>query len=468
MDRNASMFSHAAEDFAALALPAPHLCCDDVMAPATWMLRPDTVGGHGPDTEEVVGPDGARGAFLDTAGGVDPNTARGARSPSAGFYDAVLCDPPYGMRAPVLRNGMGTTWQQAMPSDITSALLALSAGLLKPGGRMALFLPARGAEAELSLEELVDRRVAASTGSAVTAGGDAVAGVEGCMGPEAAAGDDGGEIDSSGASGLTVQPSGYYERGQTGSGGDLRGHADPRLAPTSILSLHDTPDTPPAAIPAPSLSALGLRLVFGRKQRFHTRKSRRAGSSAVPILGGGTGAFARWLCVFEREAGVPCPPSVLKQPQPAAEGRRDGLLAQQIPGGGAGALPPPGHEGAGAWEARCGQSAPLHPAAVEGARAPTDTTGEGIPTAEPVVPAVPTAKGDPPLPPLIAMSTGSRGGGYAAAIRGCIDAAGARAALASLCGAADVYTFTSAIAACGRCGDWRAALDLYEQVGVSS
>ena len=43
-----------------------------------------------------------------------------------------------------------------------------------------------------------------------------------------------------------------------------------------------------------------LRLCAGRLQRFSTRRSRRAGSSAEPRPSRGPGAFARWLVCLER------------------------------------------------------------------------------------------------------------------------------------------------------------------------
>lgn len=56
---------------------------------------------------------------------------------------------PFTPYTQVLREGLGATWQQTIPSDIMIALLRLSASLLRPGGRIALFLPARGAEVRI-------------------------------------------------------------------------------------------------------------------------------------------------------------------------------------------------------------------------------------------------------------------------------------------------------------------------------
>ena len=64
-DRNASAFALAADDFAALALGEPTFGCGDVLSPAGPLLGPE----------------------------------------AAGTYDAVVCDPPYGLRAGARKTG---------------------------------------------------------------------------------------------------------------------------------------------------------------------------------------------------------------------------------------------------------------------------------------------------------------------------------------------------------------------------
>jgi hypothetical protein len=97
----------------------------------------------------------------------------------------------------------------AEPSDeITGAVLELAEVVLAPGGRLVLFVPARGDDVSLSLEALLEKRL-------------------------------------------------------------------------------------------PSAQRPHLRLVHGRKQRFATRRSRRADFHGVPTALMGGGAFVRWLCCLE-------------------------------------------------------------------------------------------------------------------------------------------------------------------------
>uniref|UniRef100_A0A7S2JLU4 Site-specific DNA-methyltransferase (adenine-specific) n=1 Tax=Haptolina brevifila TaxID=156173 RepID=A0A7S2JLU4_9EUKA len=168
IDMNRSAFEGVAADFSRMALPAPKLVCGDVLAPR-----------HTPELA------------------------------SDALYDAIVCDPPYNLQAPVFVQGSAQTGPLAA-ADLTSAVLGLAARALTPGGRLVLFVPARGAEVSLTLEELLARRM------------------------------------------------------------------------------------PPAA------HRPALRIVYGRLQRFSTRRSRRAGSSATPRASRGPGAFARWLICLER------------------------------------------------------------------------------------------------------------------------------------------------------------------------
>ena len=171
VDCDAAAFQGAAAEFARHGLPAPQLLEGDVL------------------TKRALG-------ALTT-----PTT-----------YDAILCDPPYGMRAPVLREGKVVAERSSSaepPDEITGAVLELAEVMLAPGGRLVLFIPARGDDVSLSLEALLEKRL-------------------------------------------------------------------------------------------PSAQRPHLRLVHGRKQRFATRRSRRADLHGVPTALTGGGAFVRWLCCLER------------------------------------------------------------------------------------------------------------------------------------------------------------------------
>ena len=129
------------------------------------------------------------------------------------YYDAIISDPPYNLRAPVFVDGALSGSQDPRPAaDLTAAVIALSGRLLSPGGRLVLFVPARGAEIDLTLEALLEKR----------------------MGP--------------GASAIVGAPG--------------------------------------------AKTAAELRVVHGRLQRFSTRRSRRAGSSASPRA-----SFVMLLCI---------------------------------------------------------------------------------------------------------------------------------------------------------------------------
>ena len=172
VDQNASAFENAPDDFERLALPPPTLFHGDVLT------RDETP------------------ALSDAT------------------YDAIISDPPYNLRAPVYVGGSVSSSQDPNPAaDLTAAVIRLAERTLAPNGRLVLFVPARGDEIDLTLSELLEKRMAASSSTS------------------------------------SSQP---------------------------------------------------LKLVHGRLQRFSTRRSRRAGSSAVPQKSNGPGAFARWLVCLER------------------------------------------------------------------------------------------------------------------------------------------------------------------------
>ena len=176
VDCDAAAFQGAAAEFARHGLPTPQLLEGDVLTKRALTKR-------------------ALGALTKPA-----------------TYDAILCDPPYGMRAPVLREGKVVAERSSSaepPDEITGAVLELAEVMLAPGGRLVLFIPARGDDVSLSLEALLEKRL-------------------------------------------------------------------------------------------PSAQRPHLRLVHGRKQRFATRRSRRADFHGVPTALMGGGAFVRWLCCLER------------------------------------------------------------------------------------------------------------------------------------------------------------------------
>ena len=71
-------------------------------------------------------------------------------------YDALVCDPPYSMRAAALVDGAGDRWQRDASVELLRALLAVARRCLVPGGRLVCFVPARGADASLSLDALLE------------------------------------------------------------------------------------------------------------------------------------------------------------------------------------------------------------------------------------------------------------------------------------------------------------------------
>ena len=98
------------------------------------------------------------------------------------LYDAIVCDPPYNIGAPVLVDGkdlrprnhhhVKDAWsnsqtidkvddkkEDVIPAgDIISSILAIAKKSLVNGGRIVFFLPVRGEEMKLSLEELLSQR----------------------------------------------------------------------------------------------------------------------------------------------------------------------------------------------------------------------------------------------------------------------------------------------------------------------
>ena len=120
IDQNASAFAGAADDFSRLGLPVPIFRHGDVLRPV--------------EIPEL----------------------------STEMYDAIISDPPYNLRAPVFVGGAQTSSQDPQPAaDLTSAVLALAAATLLPGGRLVLFVPARGDEIDLALMDLLCQRAPA-------------------------------------------------------------------------------------------------------------------------------------------------------------------------------------------------------------------------------------------------------------------------------------------------------------------
>ena len=77
-------------------------------------------------------------------------------------YDAIVCDPPYGMRAPVVENGQvaaARSSDEAAADRLTGAVLALAEHALSDGGRLAILVPARGADVALDIEPLLESRL---------------------------------------------------------------------------------------------------------------------------------------------------------------------------------------------------------------------------------------------------------------------------------------------------------------------
>jgi tRNA G10 N-methylase Trm11 len=89
-------------------------------------------------------------------------------------FDAIICNPPYNIGAPVLvdgqdsrprnyhdkghgfrRNESGESWGGASSPDIIPSILSIAANVLVMGGRIVFFLPVRGGDMTKSLEELL-------------------------------------------------------------------------------------------------------------------------------------------------------------------------------------------------------------------------------------------------------------------------------------------------------------------------
>lgn len=139
VDRNATAAAGATDEFASHGHPPPSLTVGD-------LLQPTAADDHGSDP--LWQPDA---------------------------YDAIVCDPPYGMAAPLLSRHDSPAVDDA---HFTAALLALARRVLLPGGRLVCMVPMRGAEAELSLEEVLRRRssesaISSGSGLASSAGGEA-------------------------------------------------------------------------------------------------------------------------------------------------------------------------------------------------------------------------------------------------------------------------------------------------------
>jgi len=92
-------------------------------------------------------------------------------------FDAIVCDPPYNIGAPVLVDGQdsrprnyhnkgngfrrkesGESWGGASSPDIIPSILSIAANVLVMGGRIVFFLPVRGGDMTKSLEELLSSR----------------------------------------------------------------------------------------------------------------------------------------------------------------------------------------------------------------------------------------------------------------------------------------------------------------------
>jgi tRNA G10 N-methylase Trm11 len=89
-------------------------------------------------------------------------------------FDAIICDPPYNIGAPVLvdgRDGRPPSYHEdadcgiatnnvpesAIP-DLTAGVLDIARRVLVVGGRVVFFLPVRGEEANLPLSQILAMR----------------------------------------------------------------------------------------------------------------------------------------------------------------------------------------------------------------------------------------------------------------------------------------------------------------------
>ena len=119
VDRNATSFAAVAQEFAHRSLPVPRLLHGDVLAPER--------------TPELC---------------------------AEASYDAILCDPPYNLRAPVLIDGAAHRPKDPQAAaDLTAAVLAIAGRTLARGGRLVIFVPVRGPEIDMPLHEVLDLRV---------------------------------------------------------------------------------------------------------------------------------------------------------------------------------------------------------------------------------------------------------------------------------------------------------------------
>lgn len=202
VDSDESAFAYAASEFAAHGLPAPKFRRGDVLAAAR--CGDESVDGSVSVQQggSSSGPDEASRARDEGNGSLE------------GLFDAILCDPPYGMSASAIiepesnrdtsaiigprssrdgsmgrSNGVGgdqgdrsadngdsgdgggdgdgsvrsSGWARGADELTTgrvdrlfaSALISLAARHLRPGGRLVFFLPVRGSDAEQPLEEVL-------------------------------------------------------------------------------------------------------------------------------------------------------------------------------------------------------------------------------------------------------------------------------------------------------------------------
>jgi methylase of polypeptide subunit release factors len=82
-----------------------------------------------------------------------------------GMYDAIVCDPPYGMKTVVASEdgaraepgaaSVSPTRARLQVSLVIGALLRLARSALSPGGRLVFFLPVRGADLQHTAEALL-------------------------------------------------------------------------------------------------------------------------------------------------------------------------------------------------------------------------------------------------------------------------------------------------------------------------
>ena len=106
---------------------------------------------------------------------MDPSSTEPLCTPDS--FDAILCDPPYNVGAPVLLDGIDTRprnhhrdedadvaglkcerGKSSSATDLVPHLLDIARTVLVSGGRIVFFLPVRGKEQSKQLEELLESR----------------------------------------------------------------------------------------------------------------------------------------------------------------------------------------------------------------------------------------------------------------------------------------------------------------------